>query len=66
MIAERHDVFLLVFLPLEEGLVGGFDVEARVIGLVDQFLGISTLVTDAGVIVLERVFRLLARLDVGE
>ncbi len=66
VIAEGHDVFLLVFLPLEEGLVGGVDVETRVIGLVDQFLGVGPLVADAGVIVLERVLFVFASLDVGE
>ena len=66
VIAESHDIFLLVFLPFEESLVGGLDVETRVIGFVDQLLGIGTLVANTGIIILERVFCFLARLDVGE
>ncbi|MNN91313.1 hypothetical protein D3C81_2094120 [compost metagenome] len=43
LVAVAHDVFVLVVLPLEEGLVHRGDVEARVVGGVDQLLDVLAL-----------------------
>ena len=36
MIAEGHDVLVLVMLPFQEGTIHAIDIEARVVGLLDQ------------------------------
>ena len=66
VVAELHDAFLLVFLPLEEGLVGAVHVEAWIVGLGDQFLDVFALVFDRIVGILAGVLAGYAVLNVGE
>ena len=65
VIAEGHDVGLLVLLPLVESLTGAFYVERRVVRLVDQFLRVITLIVDAAIVILNRRLARLARFDIG-
>ena len=46
VVAEAHDVFHLVVLPLHEGLVDGLDIETRIIGRGQQVLHIVALEPD--------------------
>ena len=51
VVAECHDIFLLVFLPLEESLVGAVDVERRIVGQFDQSPDVITLERDCSKVV---------------
>ncbi|MPL84473.1 hypothetical protein SDC9_30438 [bioreactor metagenome] len=66
MVAEGHDVFRLVVLPLEEGLAGAVDVEGRIIRLGDQFLDVVTLILDRVFDVIRSLLAFLALGHVGD